>query len=529
MGTKQAAMAGLPAVKHARAGQAGNGARVKVNGDPERWLVAARLSYMTKKDLARGDDVINGIQTQDQRAAEWAQAEGHEIVHVTRDRNVSGVVPPWERPELGPWLTEPAKLVLYDGIVAYAVDRLSRDYADIGWLRKWAEANRKKLYVIKDRLRWPDQRDGMLWGVAAERAYQERQEIIERVTRQHDALVAAGKLWGRPPFGYTAKGERYDRRLVPTKAGKKYVPEIYRRAIEGESLETIAAWLRAEGVEPVSGTWWPRSIAGLIRNPVYKGRRCAREIIRPDEVEERDGKAVRYRYGDRWVETPRWEYGRALHRCTGLVDATTWRKANEALANRPKRGRLADPENRAMLAEALYCPFCNDSPMYRHRALSRGRAYFYYRCFGRGSQRRSCGNMIPVAKVDAAVERAMRADFDVDVMEKRVKPGNEAELENRLEEIRFEIKQLGSRDLPDAEYDAELARLRAERDRVEATELILDTVTEAPTGENYLELWEQTPVPERGPWLARHDFRVTASKAEVTVTQRDLPPARVTL
>ena len=144
-------------------------------------------------------------------------------------------MPPWERPELGPWLTEPDKLVQYDGIVAYAVDRLSREYFDVGWLRKWAENHGKKLYVIKDRLRWPDQRDGILWGVAAERAYQERQEIRERVMRELDALTAAGKLVGRPPFGYTSEGEKYDRRLVPTEEGRKYVPLIYQKMIDGWS------------------------------------------------------------------------------------------------------------------------------------------------------------------------------------------------------------------------------------------------------------------------------------------------------
>jgi hypothetical protein len=130
----------------------------------ENWLVAARLSRMSRKDRERGDDLVNSIQTQDRRAAEWAQAEGHTIAAVTRDRNVSGAMPPWERPDLGKWLTDPARLVQYDGIVAYTVDRLSREYYDLAWLRKWAETNHKKLYVIKERLRWPDSRDGTLWG-----------------------------------------------------------------------------------------------------------------------------------------------------------------------------------------------------------------------------------------------------------------------------------------------------------------------------------------------------------------------------
>ena len=78
-------------------------------------------------------------------------------------------------------------------------------------------------------------------------------------------------------------------------------------------------------------------------------------------------------------------------------------------------------------------------------------------------------------------------------------PGNEAEIAARLEEIRFEIGQLGSADLDDEEYDRRLAELRAERDRVKATEVVPDRVELTETGERYSELWARTPVPERGP------------------------------
>ena len=115
-------------VFHAYPGRVRTKTAVKSNGEPERWVLAARLSRVSKKDRERGDALIDGIQTQDQRGAEWARDEGHVIVHVTKDRNISGAVPPWERPELGLWLTDPTKLVLYDGLVAYDVDRLSRDH-----------------------------------------------------------------------------------------------------------------------------------------------------------------------------------------------------------------------------------------------------------------------------------------------------------------------------------------------------------------------------------------------------------------
>ena len=497
---------------------------VKSNGEPERWVLAARLSRVTKKDRERGNALINGIQTQDQRGAEWARDEGHVIVHVTKDRNISGAVPPWERPELGPWLTDPTKLVLYDGLVAYDVDRLSRDHRDVGWLREWAERNRKKLYIIKDRLRWPDERYGVLWGVVAERAYQERQQIIERITRQLEAMRNAGKLTGRPPFGYTSEGDKYDRRLAPTDEGRKYVPLIYAYITEGWSLEQVAQWLRAEDVKPpLSAGWWAATIGILIRNPTYMGHRCATAIVPPDDAEIQGGKIVRYCYGDRWVQKPRWVYGKTIHRCEPLVSTAVWRQANEAVTNRTKRG-YSDPAKRAMLSGVLYCSNCPDSPMYKTTPSKKLQATcryltVYYRCFGRGSQRRSCGNMVPLDAVDAAVDEIIAATFDVPVMKREIIYGNEAEIEAKVQKIKFEIQQLGSFELPDEDYDRELARLRAERDRVANLDRIPDHVELVPTGDTYYGLWQKLSTPERGAWLAAHGFRVTANIEHVTVSQ----------
>jgi hypothetical protein len=97
--------------------------------------------------------------------------------------------------------------------------------------------------------------------------------------------------------------------------------------------------------------------------------------------------------------------------------------------------------------------------------------------------------------------------------------GNEAEIEAELERIKFELSQLGKLGLGDEEEDAERARLRAERNRVADTEVVEDRVELVETDDTYLELWDRLGVPERGPWLAEHGFKVTASKERVTVSQ----------
>jgi DNA invertase Pin-like site-specific DNA recombinase len=445
-----------------------------------RLVLAARLS----RKGANGDDGM-GIETQDKRGRDWAERQGHAIVHVAADTK-SGTVPPWDRRNLKPWVTDPALMATYDGILAYKNDRLSRGcWSDEARIRQWAEEHRKVL-VIVDGPQWPPRNDGdeWAWEAMAKMARKEWEAIRERSMRAQAELLERGKFVGRPPFGYVSVGEKYHHTIEPTGEGRRLIPEVFRRCIRGDSLADIAAWLA--GPEQTGRPWWPRTVGTLIRNPTYMGRRCAQDPATK-------------------------QYGKTLHRCEPLVDARTFRLAGKALDDRPKRGHI-DPGRRAMLAGVLRCPRCADSPMYR---LNTG----YYRCAGRGAARKGCGNMVRAEAADATVNAIMAADFDTPVMRHTVIPGNGADLAARLDDIRFDMRQLATADLDDAEHDDRLAALRAERDRVKAAEVVPDRVELAATGEHYAELWERTPVPERGPWLARHGFTVTAAKDGVTVRQ----------
>jgi hypothetical protein len=54
------------------------------------------------------------------------------------------------------------------------------------------------------------------------------------------------------------------------------------------------------------------------------------------------------------------------------------------------------------------------------------------------------------------------------------------------------------------------------------TKLIGDHVELVETDDTYLELWERLSDPDRGPWLAEHGFRVTASKKLVIFTRGEI-------
>ncbi len=464
-----------------------------------RLLLAARLS----RKLANGQDGL-GIETQDNRGKEWAErttdpatGKPHVIVDVAADTK-SGTVAPWDRPNLKPWVTDPALMAAYDGILAYKNDRLSRGcWSDEARIRLWAEEHGKHL-VIVDGPQWPPRNDGdrYQWEAMSMQARKEWEDIVERTTRALDELRDAGKLTNRPSWGYKSFGEKYDHSMVPTEVGREYIPQIFSRVISGESLDMIAKWLTSEGVPngQARGQWWAKTIGVIIRNPAYQGFRCAQDP------------ATR-------------AYGRVLFRCEPLVDAAIWRAANDALTTRPQRRHGGTvPANRAMLAGAIRCPLC-DGPMYRTPAGTT-KKFFYYRCAGRGAARKGCGNVVSVDAADNAVNEILTSStFRTPVMVRRLIPGTDHEAE--LEAVLFEIRHLPDRELPDDEHDAELGKLRAERDRVRALPKTEDRVERVPTGDTYAGLWERLSVPERGPWLARHEFVVYASKAKVMVVGAD--------
>ena len=344
--------------------------------------------------------------------------------------------------------------------------------------------------------------------------------LSEQVGIAHARIDAVGAFRGRIPFGYRTEGPKYSKRLVPTDQGRELVPDIYERVIAGQSLQVIADWLTertgpgqcatCRGAGKVEGkkcrdciTWWPKVVAELVRRPVYMGHHAN-------------------------------SAGVTVHRCDPLLvtadgkpDAATWKRANDNLNARPKRGKVY-AENRAMLAGALTCPNCEDSPMVRNtgtnyevrNGVKTGRIssqHVYYRCQGKGAQRKGCGNMVLVDLVDRAANVIIAATFINHVTVRTLIPGHDHSAE--LTELAYELQQVGLKGLSWDEEDAERSRLRKEYDRIKELPSVPDRWEEVPNGHSYAGLWADIPIPERGQWLKEHGFTVMATRESVTVAQ----------
>jgi DNA invertase Pin-like site-specific DNA recombinase len=309
--------------------------------------------------------------------------------------------------------------------------------------------------------------------------HEKSKHISEQVAIGHARIDANRAFRGKIPFGYKTEGPKYSKRLVPTEQGRALIPVAYQMIIDGKSSRDVAAFL----AEKTGRAWWGKIVIEMIRRPTYKGR---------------------HEYtSDGILHT---------HKCEQLVNADTWKRANDSLNARPKRGKVY-AENRAMLSGVLTCAGCG-APMYR---VSGGAGTLYYRCNGRGPARKGCGNMARADLVDNAVNAIIAKTFSTPVLVRRLIPGHDHSAE--LAEVRYDMQQLPLRGLPRAEEDAERNRLRDEEDRLLALPSVPDRWEEVPNGHTYAGVWAELSTPERGPWLASHGFRVTADKTKVTVSR----------
>jgi DNA invertase Pin-like site-specific DNA recombinase len=430
-----------------------------------RVVIAARLSQLA--------DGQTGLDTQDLESVKWAEVNGHTVVYIAKDRK-SGTTHPSERPDLRPWITDPEKLAQYDALLALKLDRLSRgDNASTSAIEEWARKHGKQL-LTADGLYFPcEGTDGIRWDVTKRIAHQEWLATSERYRRMQGYLRDNGKLVGRPPFGYTvvcaepcdvnsSVCKTHHKTLEPTDEGREYVPQIFKRVADGESLAKICRWLDSEGVSPNSKTgkyWSPKSVAQMIRNPTYRGSRQDAE-------------------------------GRTILEVESLVDALLWRRAGKRLSNAPRGRRSPRSGKPSLLTGILYCARC-EAPMYRinggttRKDGSKNRL-FYYRCAGKLPNRTGCGNMINLDALDVLATN-MLASADAPWTELRTVPGNNHDGE--LEAIKYAIRDLAARDLSDDEFDAELAELRSERKRLEALPATADRTETVETGETVGQRW----------------------------------------
>lgn len=336
-------------------------------------------------------------------------------------------------------------------------------------------------------------------------------ETLSGHVRAAKTTIKANGAWdGHPPFGLASVGEKHHKRLVVTDEGRRVIPLIYARVIERRTLTKIAREVAGILGRPV----WARTISGWIRNPAYRG--AVSEYDKPTQTYGR----VKYRY-----DPP-------------LVDAATWKLANDELDSRPSNSRgkryvrkdqqtgkktyTPDAAGRAFLASILTCGRCH-GPMYRANAVSKRKnspdvKCLYYRCYGAGHDRKSCGApMVPLDQADALAIRLMLG-LNIPIPVTILIPGENHDAQ--IEAVKFELRDL---DVDDADYMDKHAALMGRLAELRARPITADTWETLDSDRMYADEFRELEPGERNRWMRDQHITFTAQRGGKSPMWDELP------
>lgn len=289
-----------------------------------------------------------------------------------------------------------------DVVIAYAVDRLSRNQNHIGVLFDDVEQVGARLEFVTER--FEDTAVGRF--ILAARAFiaeVEREKIAERTMRGKAERARGGRLpqgTGRGIFGYQYDPTTGTRSVDGQQA--QIVLRIFESFADGRSCNGIANDLNADLIPAFGGgRWYPLTVRRILMNETYTGRTIYRRTkvtkVR-DAARNRWVRRVTERGENDWIEvegaTPAIIPQSLFDRVQDRIEDPERKKRGRATFDYPLRGRMR-------------CPAC-DSAMVG-QTLMKGR-YRYYRCrrsYAGPRADRCASPYVPKGPLEDAVQAAL--------------------------------------------------------------------------------------------------------------------------
>lgn len=403
-----------------------------------RVIVAGRLS----RKVADRDQT--GFDSQESESVRWAEQHGHQVVAVVADFK-SGRSGLDARPKLRPWVTEPAKLAMFDGIVSLKMDRLTRgNREETADLEKWARDHGKALFITGMDAHFPSEgTEGIVWDLMLRQAHQEWLSISERYTRMQRTLRDAGSLVGRACYGYRIVKRDGVKTLEPIPAEASVIRHAAAQYLAGASLDTICYALNRDGKLPrkmkstgKQPVWCAKTLSDALRNETIVGRRKS-------------------------------EAGVTILKCEPILDRDIWERVIRRMDARATRKGISQTNNPAMLTSVIRCGRCAKN-MYKT-----GTGYY---CRIKG-----CDTFVTLAVADMFVADLMIQDTHRDMIETLISGSNHDE---EIAEVKRDMAEAVQ-----AEDFARLASLKPELDRLRALPAEPTRVAQTLSDVTVAEMW----------------------------------------
>ncbi|WP_065287273.1 recombinase family protein [Mycolicibacter kumamotonensis] len=484
-----------------------------------RALIVVRLSRVT--------DATTSPERQLEICEELCRQRGYDVVGIAQDLDVSGAVDPFDkkkRPNLARWLAgehtdEAGNPAVFDVIVAYRVDRLTRSIRHLRKLVDWAEDNDKLVVsATEPHFDMTSPFAAVLIALIGTVAEMELAAISERNASSKRRDIRLGKYrGGTPPWGYRPERDGDGVwRLVHDVEQVKVIHEVVRRVLAGDPLNRVAHDLTRRGIptvkdraaqlqgKPMKGTGW---------NVTPLKRSLLSEAMLGYAVS--GGKPIRS------------EDGSPVVRSEPILDRKDFDALRVELSSRSKRG---DPTKRStsLLLRVIHCGVCGE-PAYRFNGGSHSQ-YPRYRCRSMSKTTR-CGNRtVRLDEADSAVADVILSMIgDSERLERQWDSGSDnsaelAELDAELIDVTSLIGTPAYRaGTPQrTALDARIESLAARQAELSKESVVPAGWTWQPTGELFADWWERQDVTARNVWLRSMGIRLDFDRTGLRLDLGDL-------
>ncbi len=228
--------------------------------------VATYARVSTQEQALEG----TSLEFQDSQLAAFCQLQGWTIINSYTDPGFSGK--DGNRPGLERLLSD-VKIGLFDKVVVYKLDRLSRNLRLLLDIEQKLRSYGVSLISVKESVDTSSPTGKMMFQMFGMVAEWERETIIERtksgkLQRYKDGCWAGGRV----PYGYAY--DKGTKKLIVDENSARIVRRIYAEYSDGRTLYSICAGLNKDkipGRGKNSQGWRETGIRQVMLNPVYKG------------------------------------------------------------------------------------------------------------------------------------------------------------------------------------------------------------------------------------------------------------------
>lgn len=447
-------------------------------------------------------DASTSPEVQEDKIKGWTALHDATLLGIAVDKDVSGkTVSPWDRPQLGEYLSRPQD---FDVLVATKIDRVCRDATEFFRLIVWAKEHDISLVFILDGIDLSTPGGEIAAKILAVVAEWDWNRIRENTLDGQRKAISQGRFKGGvAPYGYRPIKETREgitgTWLVVDEGLRPIVAELVCRVIAGgESVDSIADDLNERGVPAPADTHRIRSG----REP--KGERWSSSNI----MRQLRSRNLVGEYATHDKSTIRDETGIPIAKAEPLISRTKFAELQSAL-DKISWTKAPNASEVSTYRSIVVCGVCG---LTYYRAPSRGKGSYRCSSVDKGS---SCGNRsIPESVIDEQLESSFYAAFEgVPLLRRVVTPA-----ESHAEDIRDVTEELGNLTGNLARVKPGSAAAEATLKLIESREGALDALRRLPesrervdwvdTGEYLTSVWEGLSKAERGSFLRGHEVRL---------------------